>query len=288
MYDLQYVRRKRRRRIAAFVSLFAALGVSTLIITSFLKRAAVGTFTVSIQSTSVKLALSEDNFNNPTSYLRIDDIPTTYYEYSYKWFDDVGMDLIDNEENDYYYGRSGDETGMYYLKYTFFVKNIGSKPAKYDLSINLDESVKSADGKILDDTLRVMVFENNPAEGDKHDYEVYAKRLYNERYKVINKEGKLVHQAFISDTPNPNGQGEVHEDDDHPLATAFLEGKGKTIIKRPVTNFKPTDVMRYTVVYWLEGEASVPDYDDDGNAKTPEGASIKLSIDITASTFQKQ
>ena len=99
MYDLQYVRKRRRRRIAAFVALFASIGVTSLVITSFLGRR-VGSFTVSLQNSSVQLALSEkESYENPTSYLRIDKIPSEYYEYSYDWFERTGFEHVDDENN---------------------------------------------------------------------------------------------------------------------------------------------------------------------------------------------
>ena len=285
MYDLQYVRKRRRRRIAAFVALFASIGVTSLVITSFLGRR-VGSFTVSLQNSSVQLALSEkESYENPTSYLRIDKIPSEYYEYSYDWFERTGFEHVDDENNNYLFGLSSDGTGMYYLKYTFYVKNVGNTTAKYKMSINLEDSSQSENGKTLDDTLRIMVFENNPAVADSHEHEVYAKNLADYRYKVYDKAGNRTYQAFVSSTPNPDAEGNVYEDDDHPLATSFLVGKGKTVIEKTVPNFKKNDVMRYTVVYWLEGEASFPEFDEEGNAIEPKGAKIKLSIDINASGY---
>ena len=77
MYDLLFVRRRRRRKIAAVVSVISAMGVGSLAIISFLGRT-VGTFTVSVQNSTVRLALSEkQDFKNSTSYLRIDELPST-------------------------------------------------------------------------------------------------------------------------------------------------------------------------------------------------------------------
>lgn len=285
MYDLQYVRKRRRRRIAALVCMFSSIGVASLVVISFLGRT-VGSFTVAIKNTSVRLALSEDEeFTHPTSYLRIDDIPSNYYEFSYKWFDQIGLEHVDDAKNDRYFGMSSDGTGMYYLKYTFFVKNIGNTNAKYDMYINLDESTKADNGKTLDESLRIMVFENDPSVADSHEKDVYAQDLHDYRYTVIDKSGKQTYQAFISDTPQPTSEGKVYEDDDHPLAESFLTGKGKSIIHKSQIDFNKNEIMRYTIVYWLEGEASFPEYDEQGNAKDPKGARIKLSVNINAAEY---
>lgn len=286
MYDLLYVRKRRRRKIAALVSSFSAIGVTALVIIAFLGRT-VGTFTVSVANSTVKLALSEkqEYKNSTTSYLRIDELPSTYFEYSYDWFDN--LDLVDSEKNDYYYGayrESGQVVGMYYLKYTFYVINVGTKLAQYTMNINLDECTQSEDNtsRTLDETLRVMVFENDPlAEEENHDYEVYAKDIVDSRYKTYDKDGNQTFREFISNYPYAKNDGGLYEDDAHPLAKSFIR-TGKTIIKKNVTNFRKGDMRRYTLVYWLEG--SDPQANIDGQ-DAPQGAKIKLSVDINATSY---
>ena len=285
MYDLYYVKKRRRRRIAALLSVICAIGVGSLVTISFLGRT-VGTFTVSVQNSTVNLALCDkQDFNNPTSYLRIDELPSTYLEYSYDWF--PSFDSVDNETNDYFFGsyrEEGKVVGMYYLKYTFYIKNIGSKLAQYTMSINLDDCTQSNDstGRKLDDTLRVMVFENDPLEGDTHDYTVYAKDIEgtnNNKYKTWDKDGAKSSREFISSYPNAKEDG-FHEDDAHPLAESFE--KGKAIIKKTVENFRVNDIRRYTLVYWLEG--SDPQANVEGQ-DAPQGAKIKLSVDFAATSY---
>ena len=285
MYDLLYVRKRRRRKIAALVSSFSAIGVTALVIIAFLGRT-VGTFTVSVANSTVKLALSkkQDYKNSTTSYLRIDELPSTYFEYSYDWFEN--LDLVDNEKNDEFYGayrENGKVAGMYYLKYTFYVVNVGTKMAQYTMNINLDECYQSEDNtsRTLDETLRVMVFENDPlAEVDTHDYEVYAKDIVDSRYKTYDKDGNQTFREFISTYPYAKNDG-LYEDDAHPLAKSFIR-TGKTIIKKNVTGFAKGDIRRYTLVYWLEG--SDPQANIEGQ-DAPQGAKIKLSVDINATSY---
>ena len=286
MYDLLFVRRRRRRKIAALVSAFSAIGVTSLVIISFLGRT-VGTFTVTVQNTTVKLALSEEkSFKNPTSYLRIDELPSNYYLYAYDWFF-PNVEVLDNENYDYLYGASIDADnsvkGMQFLKYTFYVKNVGSTPAKYSININLDECTKPDDGtnRTLDETLRIMVFENEVTDNaDTHDFEVYAKDAVESdgAYK-FDKEGNQTYQEFISSRPYKTNNNALVEDDDHPLAKSFLSF-GKTVIKKSVSDFGKGDMMRYTLVYWLEGEDPQAAYNETINE--PKGATIKMSVDITA------
>ena len=52
MYDNVLVRKRRRRKVAAFVALFSSIGITSLVIISFLGRS-VGTFTVSLNNSTV-------------------------------------------------------------------------------------------------------------------------------------------------------------------------------------------------------------------------------------------
>ena len=85
MYDLLFVRKRRRRRIAALVALFSSIGVTSLVIISFLGRS-VGTFTVSLNNSEVNLALVEkENSTNYSTFLRVND-SSKYIEHSYEFF----------------------------------------------------------------------------------------------------------------------------------------------------------------------------------------------------------
>lgn len=287
MYDLFLVKRRRRRRIAALTSIISAIGVGSLVTISFLGRT-VGTFTVSVQNSSVRLALSDkQDFENPTSYLRIDELPSSYLEYSYDWF--PSFDSLDDERNDYLFGsysEDGQVVGMKFLKYTFYVKNVGTKLAQYKMSVNLDDCTQSNDstGRKLDDTLRVMIFENDPLAGDTHDYTVYAKDIIEtntSKYKTYDKTGKQSSREFVSSYPYAKEDG-FHEDDNHPLAESFINNGGKAIITKTVENFGKDDIRRYTLVYWLEG--SDPQANIEG-LDAPQGAKIKLSVDILGESY---
>ena len=82
MYELEYVRKRKRKKIAAIVAGISTIVISALIIVSFLGRF-VGTFTVSLDTGNVELTLGDSySFEKQTSYLRIDELPSleeTYY-----------------------------------------------------------------------------------------------------------------------------------------------------------------------------------------------------------------
>ena len=274
MYDLQYVKKRRRRKIAALVSLFTAIGITSLVIISFLGRT-VGTFTVSLKNNDVKLSLSEKaSFENPTSYLRLGKI-LGLRETSFVNLPEA--EVIDSDETPYDYGTimvNGKPDSLQYVKYTFFVRNVGKSIAQYNMSINItDRSKADNDERILDDTLRVMVYENNPNE-DTHNYRVFAKASAENN---IDKDGNETRREFISTVPELKvNEAYPHEDDEHPLAETFASGS--TVAEYKVGNFGKDDVKRYTIVLWLEGD----DPQSTNDRPVPEGATIKLGIDITA------
>ncbi|MBO6262174.1 MAG: hypothetical protein J6N95_06170 [Bacilli bacterium] len=280
MYDKLLVRKRRRRRIAELVTIISSFGIASLVIISFLGRS-VGTFTVSLNNSEVNLALIEkENSTAYSTYLRINE-SAKFIEHSYDFFK-YKLDVLDDEETPYTYGEfehtyldktTGQiKTGtcLEFLKYTFYVKNVGSKTASYDMKINIDDRTRSDDntGRSLDDTLRVMVFENEPDSGE-HNYLVYAKKAAENN---IDKDGNKTDREFISDfDPSSN-----RETDKYPLAERFLDGN--TIAQYNVSNFIKNEMRRYTIVIWLEGAdpQSKPDID------YPEGATLKLGVDISA------
>ena len=271
MYDLLLVKRRRRRKIAALLALICSIGVSSLVTVSFLGQY-TGTFTVSLTNSSVKLSLCDkEAFDNPTTYLRVEKLDE-FEEYTYK---SILRDQLDDETKEYnigsHYNDIAKKNVLSYFKYTFYVGNLGGKTAQYNLKINLLERGKSIDGteRTLDDTLRVMVYENDiddPTNTGVHTTEVYAKEAAKQN---IDKYGNVTLREFIAES-------DVQEDERHPLATSFESSSVIKTYKRG--GFGQGQIRRYTIVMWLEGEdpQSLPTADE------PVGASLKLGVEITA------
>ena len=259
MYEKIYLKRRRRRIAAAIIGGIGTTGVATLSIAAFLGHR-VGSFTVSLEAKSVELTLSEkSDFKERTSFLRLNEVPE-FQEFAYCDFErNYGDQVIDSEDTDYTLGENKNNK-LNFLKYTFFVKNVGDDPAKYDLSLVIKENIPSDDGRSLEDTMRVMVYTDGVPE-------VYAKWLSNPR-KDAN--GELDYRAPIS----------VDEDKASPEYP--FEGYAKTFVSQTeVMNQKEKvlesgEYRKYTVVFWLEGFRSSNDL------TAPSGASIKLGVEINA------
>ena len=250
MYELEYVKKRKKRRRAAIIGGISSMGIATFCIVAFLGRY-VGTFTVSLEAKNVDLTLSEtSSFENPSSFLRVNDVPA-FQEFTYEHFDKFGgKEKIDSETTGVFYGANPNNESLNFFKYTFFIKNVGFTPAKYNLSLQIKENVAAKDGRTLDDTLRVSVFDNGVET-------VYAK-------------GNLTSQVPIS-------VSESEATEEYPFrgyATNFVSSK--EVMRQDGVDLKVDEVRRYTIVTWLEGFRS-------SNTQTaPKGATIKLGVEINA------
>ena len=258
MYELDYVRKRKRRRRVAIVGGISAMVVTTLGIVAFLGRYS-GTFTVSLESKDVQLTLStQSNFETRSSFLRVKDVPS-FQEYTYCDFRKIGDSVIDSEETTVDLGLNAKGDALDFFKYTFFVKNVGTNPAKYDISLNILENVAGKDGRSLEDTVRVSVFDN----GNKT---VYAKRA-----STPHMDGdKADYRAPIS-------VDESEATDLYPFeGYAEMFVSSKVITNSIGVELDVGEVRRYTVVTWLEGFRS------SNRELAPEGATIKLGVEINA------
>ena len=265
MYELEYVRKRKRRKFIALGAGVSTVVVSSLSIVSFLGRF-VGTFTVSLETRNVELTLSEtSDFANSSSYLRAKDV-SSFQEFTYSDFDALygGDEVIDNEEAKYDLGANlPDENGKVtynFFKYTFFLKNVGSTPANYNFSLNIVDNIPSEDGRSLDNTMRVMLYEN----GVKN---VYAKAESTPRMDA---------------NGNPDYRSPISvEENDATDSYPFMGYADTFASSTVVTTFSGKSIgiaetKRYTIVTWLEGFRS------SNLEKAPEGATIKLGVEINA------
>ena len=259
MYERIYIRRRKKRLVALIVGSVGTIGVATFCIAAFLGHR-VGSFTVALEAKSVELTLSKkSDFKDSTSFLRVDQVPE-FQEYTYSDFEKVyGDSVIDSEETDISLGENKNKK-LNFLKYTFFIKNIGSEPAKYDLSLKIKESLASEDGRTLDDTMRVMVYTDG-------DSTVYAKR--STKYH-LDENGERDYRSPIS-------VDEVDATPEYPFeGYAEMFTSSSEVMNQKGVELGINDVKKYTIVTWLEGFRS-------SNDKTaPKGASIKLGVEINA------
>jgi hypothetical protein len=275
MYELGYVKKRKRKVLAAVASLIGGTGVGALVIVAFLGRF-VGTFTVTVDNGDVKLALSEHSaFEEAASMLRVNEL-RPYTETTITALPSDGQ--LDNEETPYTLGAIYDDEGNWekveYFKYTYFVKNVGNKSARYEMTVNIVDEVPADDGRTLYDTVRIMVYSNDGADPNAHERRIFAAPKL-EEYNY-NANGDRTKQEFVSEPP-----ANKTEDPEHPLAETFED---RVIARYTVDGFGIGDMMRYTIVTWLEGnDPEAETVDSQGKKKDPPyGASLKLGVEIKA------
>ena len=262
MYALELVRRRKRRLWAAIIGGIGTTGVATFCIAAFLGHR-VGSFTVALESKNAKLTLSEkSSFSNRTSFLRVGDVPG-FQQITYAKLKALGNEVLDNEENSYELGvrtNKKNEQFTEFLKYTFYLKNVGVDPAIYDFSLQIKEVVATSEGKSLEDTLRVMVYEDGVPE-------VYAKRL---QVPHLDENGDPDYRAPVS-------VNEADASRDYPFeGYATMFNSSTEVMSQKAQELQPDDFRKFTIVTWLEG------FQSGGDSDTLKGASIKLGVEINA------
>jgi hypothetical protein len=259
------VKKRKRRKIVAIVGGISTVVIATFAIVAFLGRF-VGTFTVSLESRNVELTLLEKKESDTqSSFLRVDTL-APFQEFTYGYFDNYGGDeVIDNEETTIRIGaninsRTGEIKSLNFFKYTYYVKNIGKKPAMYDWSVNVLDDVKAHDGRTLLDTLRVMMY----VDGEKTIY------------------GKGLSQPHYDEHGNPDYRAPISVDEDEATPEFPFQGYAERFnSSKVITTFHGQELdvgemKRYTIVTWLEGFRSSND------SFAPRGATVKLGVEINA------
>ena len=262
MYELEYVKKRKRRKIVALAGGVSAVVVTTFVIIAFLGRF-VGTFTVSLETRNVDIALSEKKASEKhSSFLRVS-ASAPFQEFTYSDFDRrYGDEVIDSENSSVELGanfaKSDPEKieSFNFFKYTFFISNAGTLPARYDFTVKILADVLADDGRSLLDTVRVMIYED----GEKT---VYGKSESKPHY---DENGQPDYRSPISVSEGEEGFMGYAEEFTSSEVVTTLSSK----------NLNVGGVKRYTIVTWLEGFRS------DSNRTAPKGATIKLGVEINA------
>ena len=269
MYSSKLVKRKKHKKIALIITTLSSVIATALIIVSFLGNL-VGSFTVKLYTSDVKLAMSAsgDFANDTTTLIRVGDLPSFQLNENNQL---LKHEEIDNPETSYLdngsIGQDGEEPStIYYFKQTFFVKNVGTVPASYDFSISITDNQRPNNVTYgYDDLLRVRLYTND-GNSSEHDYEVYAKYIRTGAAINYDDEGNPIYEEIVSYDP---------EDPDY-MRRAVPFKNESTIMSDKVPSFSVGKVTRYTLLCWLDGE------DSNANGPVPKGGSIKLEVNINA------
>lgn len=259
MVNLAYIRKRKARRIITAVALGCAATVIVIGAIALLGQKA-SPFTVKLSNAGANLSLStkeNDESGEGKVYLMADQVPE-YTPYSETMLKDD--EYLDNERtySEFNLDEDNNETATRFFKFTFYVENKGNNEADYDLRLTMSNPTNQATNRYdIDSILRVRFYENRNL--DEHNYTTYAKASSTSH---TDENGEESWQELISIA----GNGYAEE---------FLSTK--LILKSHVSNMEAGEKIRYTFVFWLEGE----DPECIGK-EAPVDSALVLGVDISA------
>ena len=108
MVELEYVKKRKRKKVVAIVSLISSVVVVAFVILAFIGKD-LGNFTLEVKGSGAELALSKDStFDNTTSFYTVDKL-ATFETYTIKSIPED--DVLDNENSSDNLGKKINEIG---------------------------------------------------------------------------------------------------------------------------------------------------------------------------------
>ncbi len=256
MVDLHYIRKRRARRIIAAVGTSCAATALIMMAIALLGQRSAP-LTITLQNSGAQLSLSEHAEENSNAIYLVADTVPTYTEFCEEQLILANNEFEIDDENTTPHLTPNEEATLFF-KYTFYVTNKGNSNANYDLTLSMSQPTKDAANRYsLDSVLRVRFYENRNL--DEHHYVTYAKKS-SEPHKDEN--GELSWKEKVSAI------------EDSGYAEEFINSK--TILDSSVTNLQPKEKVRYTFVFWIEGD------DPQCRDEAPIDSALILGVEISA------
>jgi len=288
MVELQYVKKRKRKKLVAIITAASSCVLVAFIIVAFL-GSKVGTFTVSLRNTDVSLSMAtHSTFEDRGTYIRIEDIaPLDTYCYQEFLIPNpeehpkegeekiFNYDVYHNEFVSYmdfatYHPETGALVSAPFFKLTFFLDNDGYSSARYDMLFNITLNREDEyNHKKIDDILRVALIETTYIGGiEEKSISIYAlKSSFGDHYDPKYPEEKTSLEYICGDATSKKYAG---------LAEPFIDGTTVFCITR--YNFQPSEQPRqYTILYWLEG--------DDHECVKPKPTTSKLELGVQINAY---
>jgi hypothetical protein len=295
-----YVKRKRKKRIAWIFTVTGFIGCTIIAVMAFLGKQS-GQFTIQLGTGKTQLTMSTNptfgggsgssdasgSGNAGTTYLAATGLDSSTVNTAGALPND---DLIDNSDGGSH-NRSDPATGTYFA-YTFFLKNDSTDFVSYSVSMSIDD-YKNPENEAtsLLDIMRVRLYENlhTSSTSYTHAETTYAMQSTIE-WKMA--DGSLIEGAektqkepiarYGTDKVTIDGLADFSANDREenkgfadPFASNVL------VFDRMHTNLPIGAIVRYTVVMWLEG------YDVNCKGHQPKNASITLSMHFNVLSTEK-
>lgn len=167
-----------------------------------------------------------------------------------------------------------DDTSKYYFVYTFYLKNLGAVTVPYNASMNVESATEPTNLDVscsLESIIRIRVFENVFVSGNEptHNMVTYAKKKTVPKGSSSDFEPQeLISKANAEYSYNQGYATNFLYDDGNPKDIVVFSGDRE---------IEKEQIIRYTIVMWLEGND--PDCDD---VVQPDGGTLSLAMHFTA------
>jgi hypothetical protein len=275
-----FVKRKKKRRLAIVLFSIGFLGCGTLAILAFLGRTS-GEFSIQLGEGKTTLTMSTTStFESPSTYLKATGLANanTWDADSLPEDSSLDTDTWNGSHNGYYTTSSSSQIDTY-LAYTFFIKNSSTDYVNYSINLSIDDYRNPVnESSSLLDILRVRIYENVVvSDAIAHDQSTYARKS-NTPYTLENgteESRECVGNCTVADDGTKD-YSVAKRTENQAFADPFVDDA--TIFEREHDDLAIDGVVRYTVVLWLEG------YDPDCTGAAPQNASITFSMHFNVLT----
>ena len=255
MVDLKYIRKRKTRRIIAAVGASCAATALIFMAIALLGQRAAP-LTITLSNSGAQLALSNYLEEDSNAIYLVADSTPSYTEYCEEQLILANNEIEIDDENAQPRLTPNEQATLFY-KYTFYVTNKGKSAANYDLTLSMSQPTKNATNRYdVDSVLRVRFYENKNL--NEHNYVTYAKKSAEPHYEGDELSWKERVSAI----------------EDSGYAEEFINSR--TILSSTVTDLKPKEKVRYTFVFWLEGD------DPQCMGEAPIDSALILGVEISA------
>lgn len=245
MIDNQLLKKTKRKRRIAIITGISGVVVTVFVIVAFLSTY-VGNFTINVMNYESKLALSTNSdMSDSSSFMKVDSFLNAT-PYSIDEINATDLDTDIGGQKNSTYKLSSTVTATRFFCVTFFISNVGSGPCYYSYGVDITDEQPDHDERLISDMLRFRIFENpynkSDVSNETHNYIDYTK----------------INQKTSSDTALAADTKAYLADCDTEFADGTLKyfaSDSTTVILSDASTTKlyPEEVLRYTIVMWIEG-----------------------------------
>lgn len=285
-----FLKRRRRRRIAAII-LGVSISVLTVLIIIALLGRNFGSFTVKLEQVRNELSIGDSltssgsgtTLKNKTTYLMAGGYECTTPMCADDLLEEDFLDADIADESVLLGSRNNapttENTQDYSFKYTFYLRNSSpSEMAKANYYIDFSSITEPSNVDAscsIEDIVRVRVYDSHfDEETLKHEcVGTYARRAKSFSTNASNNE-------LITGTSETTNGYTAKREENKGYCTNFLNDDGSDplamIVMKNETYLMPREIRRFTVVIWLEG------FDADCVGENPVGSALTMSMHFTS------